>query len=138
MKEPFLALLKYNQRIVDADPEFAAKLNSAAADLLAIGSEINDLWNELEAEQRIDMSPLYQAVLKKEITLTPGEVVDIRAAVSAMRTATSAKELTIDDAIRAVYREYRYASSCFSGLRILNTRMLSAITTVATIAKIKK
>ena len=138
MKEPFIELLEYPERTAEADPGFAATLNDIADSLLTIGKEILALWNEVEVAWPAHLSPVQNAVWKKELTLTPGELADVKAAIAETRTATSLKELTTDDAFKKVYQQYKYALSRFYGLRMLNTKMLRDLTTIATVAKTKK
>ena len=131
MKPVLHDTLKFPRRLAELDPPLTAKVNQARQLLLEVDLELSELLPMMRTAIHSGIQDVRKAIITTPITITKGDITDLRGAITLTKRTYAYKNLRVDDSLKLAKSKCAAVAVVLKDVRKLNNDFCKALLDMA-------
>lgn len=131
MKPVLQDALKYPHRLAELDPTLTAKVNQARQLLLEVDLELSELLPMMRTAIHSGIQDVRKAIITTPITITKGDITDLRGAITLVKRGYAYQNLRADDSLKLAKSKCTAIAVVLKDVRTLNNTFCKELLAMA-------
>ena len=131
MKPVLHDILKEPQRLAELDRTLTAKVDQARQILLQVDLELSELLPLMHTATLSGIADVRKAIITTPITITKGDITDLRRAITLTKRTYAYKNLRVDDSLKLARSKCTGISKVLTEVRRLNNTFCKELLAMA-------